>query len=99
MCHHCGADLTKSKEDKKIHENENSLELNTQEFIGSRMLCMLKKMEEDGTPCATPMFSPVATLSSCDSSVSSSSKILSACHCLILFWLNLIQLLHMLIVS
>lgn len=87
MCHHCEANLTKSKDDGKIQKNVNSVKLVDQDLIGSCKFCGVKQEQESIKQCimspfATPMISPMTSLSSSDSTVSSSSKCAYVCH----FW-------------
>lgn len=83
MCHHCEADLTKSKDDGKIQKNVNSLKSGNQDPICICKSCGVK-LEQDSikqgimSPYATPMISPAISLSSSDRSVSSCSKFPSA---------------------
>lgn len=72
MCHHCGADLTKCKEDKGNQENARS------PFWSCRV-CLEKQQpqlgEQDGmSPFNTPMISPTTSLSTSDRSYSSCSE-------------------------
>ncbi|KAK6276842.1 hypothetical protein POUND7_017165 [Theobroma cacao] len=78
MCHHCGAEVTKSNEDKRKQENSNALISSNGDTIWSCKLCWERQGREfvkrDGvSPSATPMISPTTSLSSSDRSYSSCS--------------------------
>ena len=90
MCHHCGAELTKSKNNRNVEENVNSLKIGMQDSNLSCKFCGLKHEQESElgsvrhSPHVTPMISPTTSLSSSDRSASSCSKFLSVCHRLII---------------
>ncbi|OMO49729.1 Chaperonin Cpn60/TCP-1 [Corchorus capsularis] len=78
MCHYCGAELTKSGEDKRKWENANAL-ISNGDPTSSCRLCWERQGREfvvhDGvSPYATPMISPTTSLSSSDRSYSSCSE-------------------------
>lgn len=81
MCHYCGAEVTKSKDNKKIQENVNSLKLDKQDSILSCKCCEVKHERESllGTgrrnPYVTPTISPTTSLSSSDRSISGCSEV------------------------
>ncbi|GKU90828.1 hypothetical protein SLEP1_g4775 [Rubroshorea leprosula] len=79
MCHHCGADLTKCKEEKGKEENGIALHFNNGGPLWSCKVCLEKHggrqpLIQDGTsPSYTPTISPTTSLSSSDRSYSGSS--------------------------
>ncbi|XP_022773471.1 putative 1-phosphatidylinositol-3-phosphate 5-kinase FAB1D isoform X2 [Durio zibethinus] len=78
MCHCCGAELTKSNEDKRNTENGNALTSSTGDSIWSCKLCLERQgrefVKQDFiSPYATPMISPTTSLSGSDRSYSSCS--------------------------
>lgn len=94
MCHYCGAELTKSNEDRRKLENSNYLISSTGDPIWYCKLCLERHgtefVKQDGiSPYATPLISPTTSLSSSDRSYSSCSKYLSLFHWLICFCLIL----------
>jgi len=81
MCHYCGADRTKLKDEKKKLENGGCLKLNGEEPIWSCRLCQEKQepdlMNRDGSSHSIlPLISPATTLPSSDRFMSSCSKFL-----------------------
>lgn len=80
MCHYCGAEPTKSKDEQWEPKNGNSLKLNGEGSIWSCRFCQekleLESMKRDGLRSASPVISPTTSLSSSDRSVSSCSKFL-----------------------
>ncbi|KAK3230343.1 hypothetical protein Dsin_002224 [Dipteronia sinensis] len=80
MCHHCGSQVTKSKEEKRKQENVNSFNLNGEDPIWSCRICGEKQVREYVkqdrlTPFSTPMISPTTSLSSSDRSFSNCSEL------------------------
>ncbi|MBA0587779.1 hypothetical protein Gorai_000900 [Gossypium raimondii] len=78
MCHYCGAELAKSIEEKRKQDNGNAVISSTGDPIWSCKLCCERKgrdfVKQDGiTPYATPMISPIFSLSCSDRSYSSCS--------------------------
>lgn len=78
MCHYCGAELTKSNEDRRKLENSNYLISSTGDPIWYCKLCLERHgtefVKQDGiSPYATPLISPTTSLSSSDRSYSSCS--------------------------
>ena len=81
MCHYCGADQAKLKDEKQKLENGDSLKLNGEEPIWSCQFCQEKlepeSMNHDGlSHSMSPMTSPTTSLSISDRSISSCSKFL-----------------------
>lgn len=79
MCHHCAAELTRVKEEKRKQENGKSLKLNNEGSIWSCRICGEKQergymKSENSSPFSTPMISPTTSLSSNDRSFSSCSE-------------------------
>ncbi|KAL9345192.1 hypothetical protein Peur_062867 [Populus x canadensis] len=80
MCHYCGADRTKLKDEKKKLENGGCLKLNGEEPIWSCRLCQEKQepdlVNRDGSSHSIlPMISPTTTLPSSDRFMSSCSDL------------------------
>ncbi|TYI65105.1 hypothetical protein E1A91_D09G134300v1 [Gossypium mustelinum] len=78
MCHYCGAELAKSIEEKRKQDNGNAVISSTGDPIWSCKLCCERKgrdfVKQDGiTPYATPMISPIFSMSCSNRSYSSCS--------------------------
>lgn len=78
MCHNCGAELTQPKEDKKKHCNLKSNPSDTGGSLWACKACAEKQERESlkqGYVISMPVISPMTSLSSTDSCVSSCSKL------------------------
>ncbi|XP_011038183.1 PREDICTED: putative 1-phosphatidylinositol-3-phosphate 5-kinase FAB1D [Populus euphratica] len=78
MCHYCGADQAKLKDEKQKLENGDSLKLNGEEPIWSCQFCQEKQepKNHDGlSHSMSPMTSPTTSLSISDRSISSCSDL------------------------
>ncbi|XP_031247184.1 putative 1-phosphatidylinositol-3-phosphate 5-kinase FAB1D [Pistacia vera] len=80
MCHNCGAELRKAREEQRKQENGNSLRLNGEGPVWSCRICREKQVREymkqdNSSPFSTPMISPTTSLSSSDRTFSSCSDL------------------------
>ncbi|XP_061344113.1 putative 1-phosphatidylinositol-3-phosphate 5-kinase FAB1D [Gastrolobium bilobum] len=79
MCHYCGADVMESNDDNRKQENDSSLKLNGKVPLRPCKFCGEKLQQENvkwhsTSPYATTHISPVTSLSSTDSCVSTCSE-------------------------